>query len=118
LEVWVAKSEVVPTRTAGDALAVLAAQVRLARHHKNWTAADLGARIGVSARTITSIERGSPGVAIGTVLSAASVAGVPLFGASGEELARLRRRGEERVALIPTREYQPRSGADTDGLDF
>ena len=113
-----AKREVAPTRAAGDALAVLAAQVRLARHHRNWTAADLGARIGVSARTITSIEKGSPGVAIGTVLSAAAVAGVPLFGASGEELARLRRRGEERVALIPSREYQPRSRGESDGLDF
>lgn len=113
-----AKREVAPTRIAADALSVLAAQVRLARHDKNWTAADLGARIGVSARTITSIEKGSPGVAIGTVLSAASVVGVPLFGASGEELARLRRRGQERVALIPTREYQPRSGGHNDGLDF
>ena len=114
----IAKSEIAPTRAAADALAVLAAQIRLARNHKNWTAADLGARIGVSARTVTSIEKGSPGVAIGTVLSAASIAGVSLFGASGEELARLRRRGEERVALLPTREYQPRSGGDSDGLDF
>ena len=113
-----AKRTVATTRVAADALSVLGAQLRLARHAKNWTAADLGARIGVSARTITSIERGNPGVAIGTALNAASLAGVPLFGATGAELTRLRRRGEEQVALIPRREYQPRSGGDGDGLDF
>jgi transcriptional regulator with XRE-family HTH domain len=102
---------------AADALAVLGSQVRVARHEKNWTAGELGTRVGVSARTITSIEKGSPGVAIGTVLSTASVVGVPLFGADGDELARLRRRGEERVALIPSREYRSRDG-DDNGLDF
>lgn len=112
------KKEVAPTRIAIDALAVLGSQIRLARHEKNWTAEDLGARIGVSARTITSIEKGRPGVAVGTVLSAASVVGVPLFGADDQELVRMRRRGEERVALIPSREYHPRSGRQDDGLDF
>ena len=112
------KREIAPTRAAADALAVIGAQIRLARHEKNWTAADLGARVRASARTITAIEKGSPGVAVGTVLSAASVVGVPLFGASDDELARLRRRGEERVALIPSREYQRRSTGDDDGLDF
>ncbi|MEE6176248.1 helix-turn-helix domain-containing protein [Mycobacterium sp. 050134] len=99
---------------------MLGAQIRLARHEKNWTAAALGMRIGADPRTVTAIERGSPGVAIGTVFSAATVLGVPLFGADDDELARLRRRGEERVALLPSREYQPRSiPADADNdLNF
>lgn len=113
-----AKREIAPTRAAADALAVIGTQIRLARHEKNWTAVDLGARVGASARTITAIEKGSPGVAVGTVFSAAAVAGVALFGASDDELARLRRRGEERVALIPSREYQRRATGDDDGLDF
>jgi transcriptional regulator with XRE-family HTH domain len=115
------KRVIAPTRAAGDALAVLGAQVRLARHEKNWTAAELGLRIGAGPRTVTAIERGAPGVAIGTVFSAASVLGVPLFGADDDERARLRRRGEERVALIPSREYQPRStpaDSDDDALGF
>lgn len=114
------KRVVAPSRAAADALAVLGAQIRLARHNKNWTAAELGMRIAVGARTVTAIERGAPGVAIGTVLTAASVLGIPLFGAEDEELARLRRRGEERIALIPSREYQPRStpAGDDDDLDF
>ncbi|MFC7625765.1 helix-turn-helix transcriptional regulator [Microlunatus sp. GCM10028923] len=113
-----AKKESVPTRAAADALAVLGSQIRLARHERNWTAANLGARIGVTARTVTTIERGSPGVAVGTVFSAAAVVGLQLFGTDNEGLARLRRRGEERVALIPSREYAPRRGEDDDGLDF
>lgn len=115
-----AKRVVVPTRTAADALVVLGTQIRTARHEKNWTAAELGMRVGADPRTITAIERGTPGVAIGTVFSAASVLGVPLFGADDDEMVRLRRRGEDRVALIPSREYKPRSmesDAD-DALDF
>ncbi len=115
-----AKRLVSPTRAATDALVVLGTQLRAARHDKNWTAAELGARIGADPRTITAIERGAPGVAIGTVFSAASVLGVPLFGADDDEMARLRRRGEERLALIPTREYKPRSTESDvdDALDF
>lgn len=110
------KKVISPTRSAAAALSVLGAQIRLARHEKNWTAAELGMRIGAGPRTVTAIERGAPGVAIGTVFSAASVVGVALFGADDDELARLRRRGEERVALIPSREYQPRS-TPADGDD-
>ncbi|WP_293059774.1 hypothetical protein [Mycobacterium sp.] len=54
------------------------------------------------------------------MFSAASVLSAPLFAASDDKLARLRRRGEERVALIPSREHHPRlTGGDNDaGLDF
>lgn len=108
------KRTVALSRTAADALAVLAGQIRWARHKKKWTAAELGLRIGVGPRTVTAIERAAPGVAVGTVLNAAAVLGVPLFGAEGYELARLRRRGEERIALIASREYPPRT-ADLPG---
>lgn len=115
-----ARKVVAPSRAAADALAVLGTQIRMARRQKNWTAAEVGLRIGADPRTVTAIERGAPGVAIGTVFSAASVLGVALFGADDSELARLRRRGEEQVALIPSREYQPRAHAtgNDDDLDF
>lgn len=114
------KQEVAPTRVAADALTVLGAQIRLARHEKNWTATDLGKRIGVGPRTVTSLEKGRPGVAVGTVFSAASVLGVALFGANDDELTGLRRHSEQRLALIPSREYQPhpKGITDDDGLDF
>lgn len=116
-----ARRTIAPARAATDALLLLGSQLRFARHQRNWTAEDLGERVGVGPRTITAMERGAPGVAIGTVFSAATVLGVPLFGADDDELARMRRRGEERIALIPSREYQPRSTmADSgpDALDF
>ena len=49
-----AKRLVSPTRAATDALVVLGTQLRAARHDKNWTAAELGARIGADPRTITA----------------------------------------------------------------
>lgn len=93
---------------AEDAAKVLGQQIRTARHHRGWTAANLAARVGVTPRTILAVEAGAPGTAIGTVLNAATLCGVPLFGLTDPvELARLRLRGEEYLALLPTRVYQP-----------
>lgn len=97
---------------AADAIAVLGHQARLARHNRGWTAEDLAARIGVSARTVLAIESGAPGTAIGNVFNAAVMVGVPLFGVEDKaELTRLRRRGEERLALLPSRVYSPKPEA-------
>lgn len=79
------------------------------------TAAELAARVGVSERTILAAEAGAPGTAIGTVLTAAVFAGVPLFGVTDRaELARMRLRGEERLALLPSRVYHLRGDDDDD----
>lgn len=43
------------------------------------TVRELAERVGVSAPTIIKVERGDPGVAIGTVFEAATLVGVPLF---------------------------------------
>lgn len=113
------KKPVALSRTANDVLRVLAAQIRVARHRKGWTAANLAARIGVSSRTVTAIEAAQPGVAIGSVLNAAAVTGVSLFAAEGPALTALRRRGEESVALLPTRTFPPTDdGRDSDDLAF
>lgn len=104
---------------ARDALGVLGTQIRLARHERGWTAAEFAQRIGVSPPTVLAIESGAPGTAIGTVLTAASLVGVPLFGVEDPaELARMRRRGEERLALIPTRVHTPTDHDDDDVFDF
>lgn len=105
-----AKATVALMPAAKDALAVLGQQIRLQRHTRGWTAGDLAERAGVSAKTILAIEAGAPGTAIGTVLNAATLVGVPLFGVEDKaELARMRSRGEERLALIPSRVYHRRS---------
>lgn len=88
---------------ATDAVAALGAQIRIARTRKGWTQKQLADRIGSQQKTISAIESGKTGVAVGTVFNAASMAGVRLFDAEGDELARLRRRGEETAGLIPRR---------------
>ncbi len=106
-----AKTPVTTMPAARDALATLGSQIRLARHDRGWTAADLAARIGVSPRTILAVEAGAPGTAVGTVFNAAVMTGVALFGVEDKaELTRMRHRGEERLALIPSRVYRGRGG--------
>lgn len=103
---------------AADAVAVLGVQIRTARHEHGWTAANLAAAIGVSERTVLALESGAGGTAIGTVFNAAAVLGVPLFGVEDQaELARIRRRGEERLALIGQRVRVPELNGD-DLADF
>lgn len=107
------------TSPAREALSVLGGHIRLARHERGWTVAEFAQRIGVSPPTVVSIEAGAPGTAIGTVLTAATLVGVPLFGVEDPaELARMRRRGEERLALIPTRVRAPADTGDDDAFDF
>lgn len=102
---------------AENALRLLGAQVRLARHAKRWSSAELAMRAGVTQRTVLSLENGTPTVSIGNALNIAVLAGVELFGiADPVELALARRRGEERVALIPSKTYAPRD--DDDEGDF
>lgn len=114
-----ARRTISPMPAADDALKTLGIQIRLARHERGWTAAELAARSGVSERTVLAIEAGAPGTAVGTVFNAAVLVGLPLFGVEDRaELARMRRRGEERLALIPSRVYRPREGNGADALDF
>ena len=76
------------SRASADALGVLGNQIKMARHDRGWTVADLAARLSVNLRTVTNIESGSPTVSIGTVFNAAFTVGVNLFGLEGPELAR------------------------------
>ncbi len=91
-----------------DAVQVLGHQIALARRERRWTAAELGERIGVSARTVSSLERGATSVAIGVVFEAATLVGIELFGVDDAERAALARRGQQQLALLPTRVYHPR----------
>ena len=110
---------IVMTPPAKDAAAILGQQVRLLRQERRWTAAELATRAGVSLETLASIESGKASVAIGNVLNVATMVGVPLFGADdAAELARVRRAGDERLALLPTRvRSTPPAVSDAD-LDF
>ena len=110
-----ARIRVSPRRGAADAAAVLGQQIKAARVARRWSATELGARIGIDRRTVAAIEAGNPAVSLGNALNAADILGVPLFGAEDPtELARLRREGRERLALLPTRVDTPRKKAEPD----
>jgi transcriptional regulator with XRE-family HTH domain len=110
-----ARKRVSPRRGAADAAAVLGQQIKVARVARKWTAAELAARVGVDRRTVAAIEAGDPGVSIGNAFNAADILGVPLFGAEDRaELARLRREGRDRLALLPTRVDKPRKRTEPD----
>lgn len=101
---------------ARDAIEILGQRIRVARHARGWTAADFGARLGVSARTVTQMEKGAPTTSIGHVFNAASLLGITLFGASPAELARMSTDGRALVALLPSRTHPVR--LDDSGDDF
>jgi transcriptional regulator with XRE-family HTH domain len=102
------KRQLAPTPEAAAAIAILGQQIRMGRQRKGWTVASLAARVGVSAPTIAAIEAGRPGTSISTVLDAAVTVGVRLFGAERNELIAMRRRGEEIIALLPSRVIEER----------
>lgn len=86
-----------------DAAQVLGAQIAQARRERGWTMHELAQRVGVSQRTISSLEHGSPTVTMGIAFEAATLLGIGLFGVEGPELTRLARQGQQMVALLPSR---------------
>ncbi len=113
-----ARRDVAVSRAAEDALHVLGNQIRIARHARGWSIVDAAARLGLDRRTVSSIETGSPAVAIGTVFNVAFLVGVDLFGLSGADLARARRQGEETLALLPARVRKPAAKDSHDDFAF
>lgn len=66
----------IPVREAARELGAL---IEIARRERGFTQAALGERVGVRRTTISRIERGDPGVALGWVLTAAWVLGLPVL---------------------------------------
>ncbi len=110
-----ARIRVSPRRGAADAAAVLGQQIKAARFARKWTGAELATRIGVDRRTVAAIEAGDTAVSVGNAFNAADILAVPLFGAEDRaELSRLRRQGQDRLALLPTRVDGPRKKVEPD----
>lgn len=95
-----------------DAVRVLGQQLAAARRSQRRTTADVAERVGISLLTLRKVERGDPGVAVGTVFEVATVLGVALFGATGPQLAELAARGERELALLPARIVRPEQADD------
>lgn len=115
------KGTILPKRTVPlrphvqDALTVWGQLIRTARADRGWTAKDLAGRANVSEQTVLAAESGVRGTAVGTMMDLADLVGVPLFGIENRsELAIRRQRGEEMLALIPSRVYRSSKGAVDD----
>jgi len=91
------------SRSTLQATRVLGSQIAQARRARRMPLAEFAQRVGVSEPTARNIERGSPSVAIGTVFEAAQIVGLPLFTEDPRALASLVQRGEEQLALLPSR---------------
>lgn len=94
-----------------DALSVWGQLIRRGRLDRAWTAKDLAARANVSERTVLSAEAGHRGTAVGTMMDLADLVGIPIFGIEDRsEIAIRRQRGEEMLALLPSRVRRPQGG--------
>lgn len=93
--------------TTQAAVALLGAQIAIARREKGWTAADLAERVGVQPQTIGRLERGAPTVALGVAFEAAVIVGVPLFDTAEHELPGRVDAARQHLTLLPTRVSRP-----------
>ncbi len=58
-------SKFVMTPQATDRVAQLGQRIRVARIRRNWSVADLASKAGINRNTLTALELGKPGTAIG-----------------------------------------------------
>ncbi len=94
-----------------DALDVWGQLIRRGRLERGWTAKDLAARGNISEQTVLAAESGHRGTSVGTMMDLADLVGVPLFGIEDRaEIAIRRQRGEEMLALLPSRVRRTRNG--------
>ncbi|HIO92005.1 MAG TPA: helix-turn-helix domain-containing protein [Leucothrix mucor] len=58
----------------------MGSMIKMPRLELKLSQQELGSRIGVTRPTISAIEKGKPNVAIGSVVEAAYIMGLPLMG--------------------------------------
>jgi transcriptional regulator with XRE-family HTH domain len=86
-----------------EAARILGGRVRLARHRRGWTIAELASRVGVTPKTMLKVESGDPTVRLGVAFEAAVLTGVPLFASDPRQRALERTNVEQQLALLPAR---------------
>ncbi len=101
-------------RLTQEALALLGRQIRLARKARKMSASDLAARVGIARSTMQLIEKGDPGVAVGLVFEAATLAGVGLFEPEASSLAPQIARLDDKLMLLPHAVRRPRKQVKDD----
>lgn len=98
-----AQRPVIVSTVTRHALETLAGQIKAARLSRRWTQAELAERAAISVPTLRRIEAGDPGVAVGTVLEIAVLAGIELFNTDAIGMSVLAGRARDQVALLPQR---------------
>jgi transcriptional regulator with XRE-family HTH domain len=99
---------------ATDAAQFLGAQISVARRERRWSQRDLAERAGITTDTLSKIERGNLGVAVGTAFEVAALVGVPLFYEDRSRLTLDLDRTRARSALLPQTVRKPRREVDDD----
>lgn len=102
------------SRLTEEALLLLGKQIKLARKRRRMSEHDLAARVGIARSTLQLIEKGSPSVAIGLALEAATLAGVDLFVPETTTLVPEIEQTDDKLALMPRSIRKPRYEVDDD----
>jgi transcriptional regulator with XRE-family HTH domain len=96
------------SRYAIEAAQLLGAQIQAARRERRWSQKELAGRAGITTPTLSKIEKGDLGVAIGSVFEVAALVGVPLFHEERSRLTLELDRATTRNALLPQRVRAPK----------
>lgn len=102
------------SRQTSAALQLLGQLIKAARKERDLSQADLAGRLGVSRHTVMSIEKGDPKVAVGAVLEAATILGVPLLAEDAAGLARLSSAVTGLATVLPQRAGRKKTVLDDD----
>jgi transcriptional regulator with XRE-family HTH domain len=97
-----------------DATRILGLQIASARRRRKCSLQELAERAQIDVKTLRKVERGDPTVGLGTTFEVASLLGVSLFAPDPSELEPIRRREEDRLALLPRRVHPAVREVDDD----
>lgn len=89
-----------------EAAALLGKEIQLGRKERGLTTSDFADRLGVSRLTLQRVESGDMNCEIGTVLEAATLAGVKLFNVEPSGRSSFKselERVNDKIALLPQR---------------
>ncbi|HEU4658659.1 MAG TPA: helix-turn-helix transcriptional regulator [Capillimicrobium sp.] len=88
---------------AREAAQLLGEEIRAARRERRWSQRELAERAGITAETVSKVERGDLSVGLGTAFEMAALTGVPLFHDDRSRLTLDLDRARARSALLPQR---------------
>lgn len=104
----------VVSRQAAAAARLLGSMIRSERIRTGMPQHELAERIGVSKGTIVRLEKGHPGLEIGTVFEAAAVLGIPLLQSDRLSVHERLLMEQRQLAVLPQRVRIPHEEVSDD----